>query len=121
MKKYLLLYSLLLLSFGAQAQTIGDLVNQMFSSGQLGAMAKLIEGFAYLGGIGLGLKGIFKISAWNESKGREAKLTTGLMYIFASSLLLGLPSLIAMGGYTLTGQELNNQFSSQAGQYGGQY
>lgn len=105
----------------AQAQTIGNIVDSLFSTGQLVSLSGLIEGFAYLGGIALAIKGMFKLNEWNESKGRNVKLTTGLIYILCAGLLLALPMLIKMGSETLLGTPASQEFNSQSGQYGGQY
>lgn len=110
-----------LLVSGVHAQTIETLVNNLFNSGQLISLTGLIEGFAYLGAIALGIKGALKLNEWNESKGRQVKMTTGLIYILCAGLLLGLPTLISVGSSTLLGTEAKKEFNSSSGQYGGQY
>lgn len=114
---------IILLSFtgAAQAQTIGTLVDSLFTTGQLVSLSGLIEGFAYLGGIAMAIKGMLKLNEWNESKGRNVKLTTGLTYILCGGLLLALPMLIQMGSETILGTPASQEFNSQSGQYGGQY
>ena len=100
MKKNILIFSALLLLYGnanAEVQTIEGLVNHLFSTGQISTIAKLLQACAYLGGIGLGIKSILKFYEWNESKGRNVKITTPIIFLVCSGLLLGLPAVIEIG------------------------
>ncbi len=77
MKKNLITFTLLIClysSANAQGTTIETLINNLFASGQIFTVSRLIEGCAYLGGIAMSIKGILKLSEWNESKGRNVKL-----------------------------------------------
>lgn len=105
----------------AGAQTIGTIVDNMFASGQLMSISRIIEAIAYLGGIGLGIKAMYKLHDWNDSKGRNAKLSTALIYLVCSGLMLALPSIIKVGSETFLGQSASQNFQSGSGQYGGQY
>lgn len=105
----------------AQTQTIETVVNNLFTGGHLAAVAQVLEALAYLGGIGLGMKAAFKLQEWNDSKGRQAKLSTAIILIICAGLMFGLPALIKIGSETLLGKEASTTFNSSSGNYGGQY
>lgn len=83
--------------------TLDQLINKFLEGYHLGAILSLIEMIFYLVGIALGIKGIFKLQEWNESKGRNVKMTTGIIYIIAAGFMLGLPNMLQVGSQTVFG------------------
>lgn len=119
--KFLTISTIAILTTNANAQTLNVLIDNIMANGHLFSVSRIIEGFVYLTGIGLGIKGIFKLNEWSESKGRNAKISTSLIYIVCAGLMMGLPSVINMGTGTIFGQAAKQNFSSGSGQYGGTY
>ena len=122
MKKYipyLLLLALIPQAANAQ-QTIGTMVDGLFSGQHLNVIARLMEAIAYLSGIGLGMKGLFKLHEWSDSRGQRAKISSAIIYLACAGMLFGLPSMIQMGTQTFFNTNANATFNS-SNQYGGQY
>lgn len=96
----LVFVGLMLFALSANAQgvpsnmTVGDVAVAI--KGQLPGVLNVMEAIAYIGGLGLGFKGILKLKENNESKG-QVKLATPILMIIASVILLALPTAINTG------------------------
>lgn len=93
----------------AMAQTIGDIVKNVLSTGQLTGIGVILEGISYISGIACGIKGAIKLKEHSESKG-QVHLSIALTYIIVAGLLLGLPTVINIGQ-----EALYNQVASPSG------
>ncbi len=85
----------------SQAQTLGDIANNIVQ-GTLGGVNNLITGGAYLLGVAFGVKAALKLKEHNESEGRT-KLSTPLTLGVVSALLLALPTFLKSGVETTLG------------------
>lgn len=115
LKKSWKILALLIVSFfsvvfvaPAHAQSIADIAKQVES--QLPGVLRVMEGLAYVLGIGLLIKGVFKLKEYNESNG-QIKLSQPMIIILCAIVLLTLPAAIKTGRETL--------FRSGAGPGGG--
>lgn len=63
-------------------------------SQQFLAVADFMSAIAYLGGVGMGIKGALKIKEWNDSKGRDSTLTQAMIPLLIAGMLLALPSVL---------------------------
>lgn len=99
----LVFLGLMLFALTANAQapsnlTVGDIAVQIKS--QIPGVLNVMEAIAYIGGLGLGVKGIMKLRENNESKGK-VPLTTPIIMIVAAVILLALPTAINTGIFGL--------------------
>ena len=107
LKKSWKMIALLIVSFfsiifvaPAHAQSIADIAKQVES--QLPGVLNVIEGLAYVFGIGLSIKGVFKLKEYNESNG-QIKLSQPMIIILCAIVLLTLGGTITAGRETLFG------------------
>ncbi len=98
----LLILSLLSILFTppVHAQSIADIAKQV--EAQIPGVLNVIEGIAYILGIGLLIKGVFKLKEYNESNG-QIKLSQPIIIILCAIILLTLGGAITAGRETLFG------------------
>lgn len=98
MKKYNIMFLLMLLAAPAFAQTtgatLGTIADEILNT--VPGILQVMEAGAYIAGIVLGIKGIFKLKEANESKG-QVKLSVPIIMIIAAVILLALPTAITVG------------------------
>lgn len=96
MKKILLSIFILLPSL-VYAQTVAEVSDNVFSqlSGD-GGVLQMMEAFAYIMGVLLGVKGALKFKEHNESKG-QVKISIPIVLCVASAIFLALPTAINVG------------------------
>lgn len=98
MKKYNLMFLLMVMSSPVFAQatgaTLGTIADGIVNT--VPGILQVMEAGAYIAGIALGIKGIFKLKEVNESKG-QVKLTVPIIMILAAVILLALPTAINVG------------------------
>lgn len=88
------LITLLFYPLWASAQTIGDIANTVTE--QLHNVPQFLGAIAYVCGIAMVIKGLFKLKEHNESKG-QVKLHIPIIWVISGVLLLTLPTLINTG------------------------
>lgn len=91
----------LLLSTGANAQTVADVANTVKDS--VKGIPKLIMYICYIAGVALGVQSALKLKEFTESKG-QVKLFIPIAFFIGSVLLISMPQLMTTGmqtfGYT---------------------
>lgn len=111
MKKNLAIILFMSFATVAHAQTVADVSNNVFnqlSSG--GGVLSMMEAFAYVMGVFLGVKAALKLKEHNESKG-QIKLHVPIILCVASAIFLAMPTAISVG-YQFLG--LNNYAAPSA-------
>ncbi len=92
------MFLLMILSAPVLAQTtsatLGTIADGIVNT--VPGILQVMEAGAYIAGIVLGIKGIFKLKEANESKG-QVKLSVPIIMIIASVILLALPTAINVG------------------------
>jgi integral membrane sensor domain MASE1 len=114
MKKLLVLLLCLLPSV-VFAQTIADVVAPLYGGGLKGVF-DVLEGFSYVAGIGLAIKGVVKLREMSESRG-QIKLHNALVFIIGGAFLVCLPALMSVGTKTLYGSAYNSSGGTTSSQY----
>lgn len=84
----------------AHAQSIADIAKQV--EAQLPGVLNVMEGGAYIFGIGLLIKGVFKLKEYSESNG-QIKLSQPMIIILCAIVLLTLGGAMTAGRETLFG------------------
>jgi intracellular multiplication protein IcmD len=87
-----------LCSFAYEAQSLGEVANQI--TGSMNAVAKLITSVSYVAGIGFAMMGLFKLKAHKDNP-VQVPLSQAFVLLIISAGLVFLPSMISTAGKTM--------------------
>lgn len=82
-------------AFG-QATTVGEIADALIPQFKQG-VAPMLSALSYIFGLFLGVRSIFKLKEYNETKGQQVKLHVPIVLLIAAAMFFSLPKLINVG------------------------